>query len=112
MRSRLALFVLFQAAPSWAQSVVRAGKEWLQPLDFVNLSWNNVAAVCPPPSGACSGFLNGIDVTGYTWATVDDMNALFSSYGIVPPMGPGPDDQGGGINSPWAPLLHSDFDAT
>ncbi len=68
------------------------GLEWLQPVDFVNLSWNDISPVCDPTSGACTGLLNGVDVTGYTWADVDDMNGLFNHYlGAEDTMGPGPD---------------------
>ena len=86
------LAVLTLVAPSWGQSVMRDGKEWLQPAAFDGLSWNDVADVCPAPGGLCSGTLSGIDVTGYKWASVDDTNALFNSYGVSPPLGPGPDD--------------------
>ncbi len=54
------------------------GNEWLQPALFTNLSWNDINAVCP--AGVCSGELNGYDMTGWTWASIDDVNALFNSY--------------------------------
>jgi hypothetical protein len=100
-----------QAAPSLGDPVTRAGKEWLQPTDLRGLSWNEVAVVCPPPGGICSGFLNGIDVTGYTWANVEDSNGLFNSYGIVPPLGPGPDSRQE-TAAPWATLFAQDFMTT
>jgi len=108
--SIVALLLAVQAATAWADPVIRGGKEWLQPADFTSLTWNEVAAVCPPPGGACSGFLNGIDVTGYSWASVDDVNALFNSYGIVPPLGPGLDAFS--QDSSWAALILSDFTPT
>lgn len=83
--------LLFIAIPSWGQSVIRGGKEWLQPIDFVGLSWDDVAAVCPIPGDLCSGTMGGTDVTGYKWASIDEINALFNSYGVSPPLGPGPD---------------------
>ena len=78
--------IFIQAIPSWVQSssVIRDGKDWLQPVDFTNLSWDDVNAVCP--AGACAGTLNGIDVTGYFWASAGDVNALINSYGIDPPL--------------------------
>ena len=54
------------------------GREWLQPADFTYLSWNDINAVCP--EGACAGTLNDHDMTGWTWASVDDVNALFNAY--------------------------------
>ena len=104
------LFAIFlQATPSFAQgdSVIRDGKEWLQPADFDSLTWYEIDTVCP--EGACDGELNGIDVTGYTWASVDDMNALFNSYGVSPPVGPGPDIYFEWYST-WAPQYFMDFE--
>jgi hypothetical protein len=64
-------------------------KEWLQPDLFTNLSWDDINAVCP--EGACAGTLNGHDMTGWTWAKVDDLNALFNHYIGSEVMGPGPE---------------------
>jgi hypothetical protein len=105
----LAIALALQTSTSSAQSVVRDGKEWLQPVDFDGLSWDEVNAVCPAPAGACAGTLNGINVTGYTWASVDDMNVLFNSYGISPPLGPGPDIYFE-WPSTWAPQYFMDFE--
>ena len=87
----MAVAILLFGSPSWAQSVIRDGKEWLQPIDFVGLSWDEVAAVCPASGGLCSGTLGGTDVTGYRWGSIDEIYALFNSYGVSPPLGPGPD---------------------
>lgn len=54
------------------------GKEWAQVDSFANLSWNDINAVCP--EGVCSGVLNGYDMTGWTWASFDDVSALFNHY--------------------------------
>jgi len=51
----------------------------LQPFSVVNVSWNEVAALCLP--GPCSGTLGGVDVTGYTWASDADVTDLLVSYG-------------------------------
>jgi hypothetical protein len=73
--------------PSWAQgsSVIRGGKEWLQPSDFLDYTYDQVDAVCP--GGICSGVLPGssFDLTGYTWASIMDVGELFNVYGIDPP---------------------------
>lgn len=56
------------------------GREWLQPADFVNYSYNQLSEVCP--DGMCSGTLPGstIDLTGYNWASSDDILLLFKEY--------------------------------
>jgi hypothetical protein len=56
------------------------GKEWLQPVDFTNHSYNQISAVCP--DGVCSGTLPGSakDLTGYMWASSDDVLLLFQAY--------------------------------
>ena len=68
------------------------GQDWLQPIDFINLSWSEISTVCDPTTGACNGTLNGNDVTGWTWAGVDDLNNLFNFFikSALNPMGPGP----------------------
>lgn len=77
----------------------------------MNLSWDDVALICDQVTEACSGTLNTIDVTGYTWATIDDINALFNSYwGFEPPMS-GPDFRSAN-NTPWAPAFLADFQST
>lgn len=65
------------------------GKEWYQPYLFVGLSWNEINDVCP--DGTCTGMLNGQDMTGWTWASVKDMNDLFNYYFGWKRLGPGPD---------------------
>jgi hypothetical protein len=61
------------------------GKEWLQPADFIGYTYNQVSMACP--ASVCSGTLFGsaIDLTGYTWASIEDVSALFNAYGLDPP---------------------------
>jgi hypothetical protein len=56
------------------------GREWLQPIDFTNHSYNQVSGVCP--DGVCSGTLPGStkDLTGYMWASSEDVGLLFQAY--------------------------------
>lgn len=72
-------------------TVIANGKEWAQVDLFLDLSWSEVNAVCP--GGACvfGGVLNGYRMTGWTWASVDDLNALFNFYIGSLELGPGPD---------------------
>ena len=62
------------------RSVKVEGREWLQPADFTNHSYNQVSEVCP--DGLCSGTLPGSskDLTGYMWASSDDVGLLFQAY--------------------------------
>jgi len=97
------LLTMIFVEDSFAGSVIRNGLEYLQPADFTNLSWNDVNAVCP--GGVCDGMLNGVDVTGYTWANTDEYLSLTSSYGV-----PLPDTKE--MNSTWAPRFLADFNPT
>jgi hypothetical protein len=89
------------------------GQAWLQPLDFVNRSWNDIASVCDSNTGACNGSLGGNDLRGWTWAGIPDLNSLFTSFGI-----PGFTGSGPGFtvdftaSSTWAPNFLGSFLAT
>lgn len=83
------------------------GQEWLQPLDFINLTWNGISQVCAPSSGLCGGELNGIDVTGYTWASISDLSSLFNHYIGTELLGPGPGVHAE-LESNWAPAFFAD----
>ena len=89
------------------------GQEWWQPLDFVNNSWNDIAAVCNASTGVCNGSLAGNDLTGWIWASIPDLNALFTSFGIPGFTGSGPvftPDLT--ASSTWAPNFLGSFAAT
>lgn len=83
------------------------GQEWLQPLDFVNLTWSGISQVCAPSSGLCGGELNGMDVTGYTWASISDLQSLFNYYIGSELLGPG-HGQHAEDESIWAPAFFAD----
>lgn len=60
------------------------GREWLDVSDSRDRSWNDVQSVCSATSGACLGVLaqtgfgtNAVDLTGYQWATRDEVRSLF-----------------------------------
>lgn len=109
---KLFVILLFTcwAGSAKAAVVTLNGVEWQQPDSFDSSSWNDISAVCDYISGACNGSLHGIDLTGWTWASVDDLNDLFNAYYSGIPsalvwenMGPGPDVQGNSDTSFWAP---------
>lgn len=70
--------------------VTVSGLDWLQPVDFTGYSWNDINTVCDATSGACNGSLAGNDLTGWTWASVDDVNGLFNHYIGYMALGPVP----------------------
>ncbi len=72
--------------------VTVSGLEWLQPVDFIGYSWNDINTVCDASSGSCNGSLGGNDLTGWTWASVDNVNGLFNYYLGSTALGPGPDN--------------------
>ncbi len=64
------------------------GKSWLQPVHFIDYSWSDIAAVCDPVAGVCSGSLGSNDLTGVKWASLLDVSSLYSAtLGIYWPGG-------------------------
>ena len=49
-----------------------------------------------------------IDVTGYTFSSIDDITELFNSYGVEPELGPAR-DRAHETDSVWAPAFFSEF---
>ena len=65
-------------------TVLVGDKLWLQPADLLGYSWRTFDAACP--AGACDGQLGGTgpDVTGWTWASIDEVGDLFATIGPHP----------------------------
>lgn len=80
-------------------TVILDGKEWQQPADFTQLTRQDIAAVCPQATGTCTGSLNNHDLTGWTWASVEDVGEMFAAAGIP------------GFNSPYTPTEVSELDS-
>ena len=72
-------------------SVTRVcGKEWRFGFDDVEIPgvdaqstdeaaiWAEISAVCDPATGVCTGIIDAIDITGWHWATIDEIGHLFS----------------------------------
>lgn len=111
------LALTLQGWPAWGEEsgVAREGKDWLQPSLFVDLSWQDVSAACPPlenvspPQRICYGMLGSVDVTGCRWAAIADLFGLLQSYSApVQPATPYGEEAG----SAWAPDILGDFDPT
>jgi hypothetical protein len=90
-------FMVVLALTGWAGSASAAllppvtvgGTSWLQPLDFVNnTTWGDINTVCNAVTGACNGSLGGNDLTGWTWASISDVNVLFNHYIGSPVLSP------------------------
>jgi hypothetical protein len=62
------------------QPVRIGGNEWLQPIHFVNYSYDQISQACP--ERMCVGNLPGsnVDLTGYFWASSNDVQSLFDLY--------------------------------
>jgi hypothetical protein len=55
------------------------GREWLQVKSFTGKTWNQIDALCPNDGVTpCVGTLSGVDITGYVWATQDQVLSLFA----------------------------------
>jgi len=74
----LLLFMGGAGGPAHAGPIVN-GLEWYQPAALLGYSWNQFDATCG--GGSCSGLLGGAgpDLTGWTWASADDVGALFAA---------------------------------
>lgn len=75
----LCALVIMTTSVKATAGVIVDGLDWLQPKDFTNLGAWEVAKVCDESTGLCDGVLNGIDITGYRWATNEEVEDLFNS---------------------------------
>jgi hypothetical protein len=92
-----------------AETVTVGAKEWMKPIDTVNNSWFDIANVCDEITGACTGNLGTVDLTGWTWASIEDVAAMFAE------LTPHPGDIDGQVfeqDSAWAPAFLSMFGST
>lgn len=76
-------------------TIIVGDKEWLRPEEFPYTA-AEVRAVCPGPDGVCTGHLEvrhfrgispggNFDLTGYIWASSEEVSSLFNAYGVSPP---------------------------
>ena len=83
------------------------GTEWAQVDLFLQLSWNDMNAVCS--GGPCSGLLNGYNMAGWTWASRADVIALFDFYICgLEATGCYSGGRYSEVNSTWAPMMFTD----
>lgn len=99
------LSMLGMAGSALGANVIKDGKEWMQPADFTYNLFSDFANACP--ADPCTGSINGIDLTGWTWATGADVNALYALYGI-----PSAPPNSHSDNSSWVDAIAEDFTLT
>jgi hypothetical protein len=67
-------------------TVIVGTREWAQPDLFANwVNWNDINEICPSSSGSLCGSeqIGRSDMSGWTWASVEDVNALFNHFLIA-----------------------------
>jgi hypothetical protein len=68
---------------AWAHDD-NAGREWRpigQTMGIGRLSWDQLAAVCPPDGQtACTGVLNGVPLNDWVWGSKEQVRSLFARY--------------------------------
>jgi len=74
------VFYLLPVFKPYKDIITVDGKQWLQATLFKDLTWDEINTVCPAGECKDNGNLNGYDMTGWTWATIDDVKALFNVY--------------------------------
>jgi hypothetical protein len=61
------------------------GKDWRQVTDTAGIGWSDIASACPLNGAtACSGTVDGVNMTGWVFASVDQVGQLFSYFGEFP----------------------------
>lgn len=81
------LMPVFAPLTEIGATVTMNGKAWAPMNSFGDLSWDEINAACPVTNGGhclVGSQLMEYDMTGWTWASVDDVNALFSSFPLYP----------------------------
>lgn len=79
--ARVALAVLLLTPfVTTATPVMVGDTEWMQVTETQGFSWINMSGVCDLDTGACSGALGSTDLSGWTWANMEQVDSLFSAY--------------------------------
>ncbi len=107
------LMPLFEPLTEIGATVTMNGKAWAPMNGFGDLSWDDINAVCPVTNGGhclVGGKLMEYDMTGWTWASVDDVNGLINANLGSEAIGPGPDSLPSSLVG--LPLHNAGFPAT
>ena len=68
-----------------AQAIIINNKDWRQLTETTGYSYNDILSVCDANTGICNGSLinvgrwGEVDFTGWTWASVYDVGAMFDA---------------------------------
>jgi hypothetical protein len=104
MKSTLLFLCIFVPQTSFASLIedfiTVDGLDWAQPVLFVGNTWNDIDSVCPSGICAAAGEINGHDMTGWLWATRDQILPLFQS--LMPGL-PSSFINFSEVNSIWGP---------
>ena len=88
---KIILFLLITFFYIPAQATVVNGRDWADFGSFVNVTYNTVDTIFDKNTGECrtsSCAINGIDLTGFQWATSSDIFDLITNYGVTGPFNP------------------------
>lgn len=84
MKAILFLSAFFFSCSSYAASLSTAltlnGLQWAQLTDTEYLHLPDVYAACGNSGGTCSGVAGGISLTGWRWATQNEVDTLISDF--------------------------------
>ncbi len=113
MNNKLSTITVLLVLLSWAghglAGPIINSTEWYHPAELRNYSYDDFASICNVANGQCSGSLaGGENLTGWIWASVDDVNALFNYFIGSAELGPGPSEYYEQA-SLWAPAFVSIF---
>ncbi len=79
---KLIFAIVLLTIPFYSNAVVINGKDWRQLTETTGFSFNNVSnsttGTCDVNTGLCNGSLGGVDFTGWTWATNEEVGGLFN----------------------------------
>jgi hypothetical protein len=91
------------AETAGVEVVAIGDQEWAQVDQFIAVSGEEISRVCP--GGNCDagtgGTLAGLDMSGWTWASEEEVAALFSAISPYPGLGEEYAEPG----SEWAPAI-------
>lgn len=68
-------------------ATVIGGKDWRQLTETTGINVINIIneGVCDEVTGVCSGSFSGVDFSGWTWATGEEVGYMLIQAGITPP---------------------------
>jgi hypothetical protein len=90
-------------------TVIVGNQEWAQADLFTYVSWNTLNTQCPAGVCTLASAINGYDLAGWTWASIQDVQSLFDSFTGQDAPAPAVFSQ---FDSLWAPLFMDAFRPT